>query len=235
MPHSALTRFLKQGLARGMCPLCRVAHKLEGEYVWYFFDEYSGQGWALDEVRRSWGFCRVHADMLRRVEVDGLRSTLGISKVYLDTLGGLGAVLDELDLNHAPEHGQCPGCAYRDEGVHQNARYLLDELSESERFLELFKKSPGLCMPHFELVWSVTGSNDERRLILEVQRRVVAEVAEDLREHIDKHDHRRKGEPKGKEYDSWLRAIRLTAGWNRDEASEAASSVADEAPPLRHG
>jgi hypothetical protein len=235
MPHSALTRFLKQGLARGMCPLCRVAHKLEGEYVWYFFDQYSGQDWALDEVRRSWGFCREHADMLRRVEVDGLSSTLGISKVYLDTLDGLAAQLEELDLNLVPERGQCPGCAYRDEGVHRNARYLLDELSESERSLELFKKSPGLCMPHFELVWRATSSDDERGLMLEVQRRVVADVAEDLREHIGKHDHRRKGEPKGKESDSWLRAIRLTAGWNRDEATEAESSLADEGPRLRHG
>ena len=149
MPHSALTRFLKQGLARGMCPLCRVAHKLEGEYVWYFFDQYSGQDWALDEVRRAWGFCRRHADMLRRVEVDGLRSTLGISKVYVDTLDGLDAQLEQMDTHVAPARDRCPGCAYRDDGVHQNARYLLDELSDSERSLKLLQELPGALHASF--------------------------------------------------------------------------------------
>ena len=85
-------------------------------------------------------------------------------------------------------------------------------------------------MPHFELVWKATTSDEERGLILEVERRVVAEVAEDLREHIAKHDHLRKGEPKGGESDSWLRAIRLTAGWNRDEAADARRR--SPAPPL---
>jgi type II secretory ATPase GspE/PulE/Tfp pilus assembly ATPase PilB-like protein len=33
MPSSALTRFLKQRLARGMCPLCRVTHKLDREFT----------------------------------------------------------------------------------------------------------------------------------------------------------------------------------------------------------
>jgi hypothetical protein len=39
--NSALTRWLKQGLTRGMCPLCRVAHKADREYLWHFFEEYS--------------------------------------------------------------------------------------------------------------------------------------------------------------------------------------------------
>jgi hypothetical protein len=231
-PHSALTRFLKQGLARGICPLCRVAHKLDAEYMWHFFDEYSGQDRALDELRRSCGFCREHADTLRRIEVDGLRSTLGISKVYLDTLEGIAAELEALAAGNDVEHAQCPACADREEGVRKNARYLLDELAENERSRQLFVESPGLCMRHFDLVWE-TIETDERALVLEVQRHSVSVLLDDLKEHIAKHDHRRKGEPKGAETDSWIRAIRLTAGWRAGEPDAPSEATAPEsAPPV---
>jgi hypothetical protein len=226
-PHSALTRFLKQGLARGMCPLCRVAHKLDAEYMWYFFDEYSGQDWALDKLRRSGGFCREHADMLRAIEVDGLKSTLGISKVYLDTLEGIGVELERLESGESVAHAQCPACANREEGVRKNARYLLEELAENERSHHLFTESSGLCMRHFDLVWEATEVDAERTLILDVQRRAISALLDDLREHIAKHDHLRKDEPKGPELDSWLRAMQLTAGWR---ARELASGSPQKEP-----
>lgn len=225
MPSSALTRFIKQGLARRICPLCRAAHKLEREYVWYFFDEYSGQEWALDQVRAAHGFCAQHAEALRRVEVDGVKSTLGISQVYLDTLEALAMDLDGLtsgteSLVHAP----CPACAYRNEGVAKNARYLLDEIAESAEVRDSFAGSPGLCLAHFDLVWSVARA-EERELVLAVQRRAVNELAAELREHVRKQGDEFKHEPKGAEADSWQRAIHLTSGWPAD-AAQSSSRVA---------
>jgi hypothetical protein len=84
-PNSALTRFIKQGLKRGVCPLCRVAYKMDGEYMWSFFDGYSSDEGTLDRLRAARGFCAEHAERLRRLEIDGLHSNLGISNVYLDT------------------------------------------------------------------------------------------------------------------------------------------------------
>jgi hypothetical protein len=75
MPHTSLTRWLKQGLDRGMCPLCRAARKLDREYIWFFFDERTGDDDAVGEVSRARGFCADHADQLKRVEVDGTKST----------------------------------------------------------------------------------------------------------------------------------------------------------------
>src|SRR5512133_3254828 len=96
-PNSALTRFLKQGLKRGVCPLCRVAYKMDGEYMWAFFDDYSSDDKTLDRLREARGFCAEHAERLRRLEVEGLHSNLGISNVYLDTLQGLEEALQALD------------------------------------------------------------------------------------------------------------------------------------------
>jgi hypothetical protein len=224
MPSSALTRFIKQGLARGMCPLCRVAHKLEREYMWYFFDDYSGDADALDALRRSQGFCRDHAEQFRHLEVDGIKSTLTVSTVYLDTLEGLAGQLDQLKLEKPVNRDACPACEYIDDGVRKNARYLLEEIRESERSRELFLSSPGLCFPHFGLVWE-GASAGERSMLLEVERRTVATLVEQLREHIRKQGQEAKHEPKGEEQDSWRRAIWLTGGWPPDAEEDLVDAV----------
>ena len=128
-PNSALTSFIKLGLKRGICPLCRVAYKMDGEYMWAFFDDYSSDDSTRDRLREARGFCAEHAERLRRLEAEGLRSNLGISNVYLDTLQGLEEVLDSLDLGEDLGVGEpCPACTYRDEEVEKNARYLLEEV-----------------------------------------------------------------------------------------------------------
>jgi hypothetical protein len=214
MTSSALTRFLKQGLARHMCPLCRVAHKLEQEFMWYFFDDYSGEAWALDALRNSRGFCRRHSDYLKRIEVDGLRSTLGISETYEDTFTGLAEQLARLGPDgDIPPRQLCPACASRDEEVRKNVRYLLDTLAEDERQRERFIEGPGLCLPHFELTWA-DASASERRLLLDVERRSVAAVSRALTEHVRKQGHEARDEAEtAEEAGSWRLAINLTAGW----------------------
>src|SRR5579859_5701343 len=47
-PPSAVTSWLRQGLSGGICPLCRVAHKADREYIWQFYDERSNDGAVID-------------------------------------------------------------------------------------------------------------------------------------------------------------------------------------------
>jgi hypothetical protein len=215
-PNSALTRFIKQGLKRGVCPLCRVAHKVDGEYMWAFFDDYSGDDQTLDRLRAARGLCAEHAERLRRLEVEGLHSNLGISNVYLDTLQGLEEALDSLDVaDELGEAGPCPACAYRDEEVEKNARYLLEEIEASSSSRELLLGSNGLCFPHFAMVWR-RAIPEQRELLLELQRGVVSETADHLSENIRKQGHECDGGPEQHESESWRRAIYLTAGWEKE-------------------
>jgi hypothetical protein len=48
MTSSVLRRWLRQGLRFGVCPLCRASHKLDREYVWGFFDQFSTQDTAVE-------------------------------------------------------------------------------------------------------------------------------------------------------------------------------------------
>lgn len=218
MPNGALTRWLKQGLSRGECPLCRVATKAEREYMWYFFDEYSGEDEALDELRAAHGFCAAHADDLRRIEVENLKSTLGISETYEDTLTGLLEELDALICGGQLRSGPCPACAYRDRELERNTGYLLALLATDERSADRFRGSPGLCIPHFELAWPRAGDEPVATLLLEVQRRSVHELRDELTEHIRKQGAEARDEAPGAEADAWHRALWLTAGWPREDA-----------------
>ena len=164
-------------------------------------------------MRRAFGFCAVHIEMLRRIEMDGMKSTLAISTMFADTFAGIAQDLEGLSPADSLTPARCPACANREELVAANARYLLDVLATSPGHRETFEASPGLCFPHFGLVWETAPARADRELILSVQRNAARSLLKDLREHVRKHDDKFRQEPKGAERDSWQRAIFMTAGW----------------------
>jgi hypothetical protein len=229
-PSSTLTRWLRQGIERHMCPLCRVAHKADREYIWQFSEEGFGDEETMESLARAHGFCQEHAEMLRRIDV-ATQSMLGISTIYVELFADLAAELAALDVAQAYESGACPACANREAALRKNARYLLSALTATAGSIaEGFPSSPGLCFAHFELVWASGGTPQVRRLILDVQRRAVAEVLSDLHEFVRKEGAEFKHEPKAKEQDAWQRAIWLDTGW----PAPTASASVPEARPTRN-
>lgn len=212
-PASVLTSWLRQGLRSGMCPLCRVAHKADREYIWHFYDERSNDMGAVEEVSRAFGFCAEHIEMLRRIDVEDMKTTLSISVLLADTFGGIVEQLDALGPGSRIDPAKCPACSHRDRSLRQNSVYLLDMLATSPGYREDFEASPGLCFPHFKLVWDHARTREDRELVLAVQRHASRSLLEELHEHVRKHDDKYRLEPKGPERDSWQRAIFLTTGW----------------------
>jgi hypothetical protein len=220
-PPSAVTSWLRQGLRQGLCPLCRVAHKADREYIWHFYDERSNDISAIEEVRRAFGFCGEHIEMLRRIDVDDMKTTLSISTLFADIFSGMVEELEEMTPDVQFEPAPCPACAARDDYLRRNARYLLDQLATSPGYRENFEASPGLCFPHFKLAWELARTRGDRDALLTVQRNAARSLLHDLREHVRKHDDKFRHEPKGSERDSWLRAIFLTTGWPPPAVSAA--------------
>ncbi len=97
--------------------------------------------------------------------------------------------------------------------MQKNVGYLLDQIATGAGYREDFQRSPGLCFPHFELAWQLAPSRADQQLLLSVQRSSASSLLDDLREHVRKHDDKFRHEAKGRERDSWQRAIFLTAGW----------------------
>ena len=74
--RSTATTWLRQGLRSGICPLCRVAHKADREYIWHFFDEGADQGESIEKFAARAGSAREHIEMLRRSRSRTMKSTL---------------------------------------------------------------------------------------------------------------------------------------------------------------
>jgi hypothetical protein len=221
MTSRILTRWLRQGLNYGVCPLCRASHKLDREYVWGFFDQWSMQDIAVEAFARARGFCADHAEQLCRIEVDAMRTTIGITDVYLATIEHLLEDLATLrDGGLAKE--RCPACVYREQGVAKNARYLLDDLVEDSEFREQLACSSGLCVAHFKLAWDTAKTAELHGHLLVVQSTATQRLLGELREHARKQRAEAAGEPSGDEADSWQRAIWMTSGWPAPERAASA-------------
>lgn len=212
-PSGAVTSWLRQGLANRMCPMCRVAHKADREYMWHFYDEQSNDMDAIEEVQRAFGFCAEHIEMLRRIDVEGMKTTLTISVLLADAFAGILDQLEGLSPDRAFEPEQCPACASREHYLRRNAVYLLDMMATSNVYRKQFSASSGLCFPHFDLTWQLARTRSDRELLLSVQRGATESLLHELREHVRKHDDKYRREPKGPERDSWQRAILATTGW----------------------
>ena len=227
MPNSALTRWLKQGLRLGMCPLCRVAQKLDREYIWYFSDEWSSEEWAIDAFAAARGFCAQHAEQLREVEVIGLASTVGISDLYLETAQRLIRDLEALEDDGWLEQAECPACEHRRQGVDEHAAFLFRALAESPEFRAAYEASPGVCVEHFQMLWDTSQHAEDRTLLREVQLRAISRLAMELGEHLRKQRAEFRHEPPGPELDAWQRAIWWTSGWPpRFKSIDASNGVA---------
>jgi hypothetical protein len=220
-PAAVLTAWLRQGLRNGICPLCRVAHKADREYNWQFFDGGADQGDAIDAVSKAYGFCAEHVTMLSRIDTEGMKSTLAISTMFADAFAGIVNKLESLDGRGEFARAPCPACANRDERVRAHARYLLDELATNPGLRSRFDGSPGLCFPHFEMVWHQTRTDEERAFVGRVQREGAARLLLELSEHVRKHDHKYRHEAKGPERDAWRRVVFMTAGWPAPSESAA--------------
>ncbi len=212
-PSGAVTSWLRQGLANRLCPMCRVAHKADREYIWHLYDEGSNDMDVIEGVQRAFGFCDEHIEMLRRIDVEDMKTTLSIGVLLADIFAGIVDQLEGLSPDRAFEPEQCPACASREDYLHRNALYLLDMVATNSAYRKQFSASSGLCFPHFKLVWQLARTRSDRELLLSVQRDATESLLHDLREHVRKHDDKYRREPKGTERDSWQRAIFATTGW----------------------
>lgn len=110
-----------------MCPLCRVAHKADREYIWQFYDERSNDGAVIDQVSRAYGFCAEHIEMLRRIDLEDMKSTLAIT---FENSPGLCFPHFKLAWEHAPSAADR---ALLLDVLRRASRSLLHELREHVR------------------------------------------------------------------------------------------------------
>jgi hypothetical protein len=88
---------------------------------------------------------------------------------------------------------------------------VLEELVDEQEFARPLARN-GLCIRHGQLALQLWKDSPKREELFAHLKTQVSELATDLREFIRKHDYQYRDEPRGREQDSVLRAIRAFVG-----------------------
>lgn len=204
---------LREALAQPGCPLCRLVSRAVESYIDNLLYESANDVGVRARLRRSRGFCRVHA---ARVSRPG--ASLGIALIEQDVLGVLLDVLAAGEARGAAQLARdlgsqepCPACQHEREMEHLYLEALLKSGPGSE-LGQAYTASAGLCLPHFRLALREARRPDVLAWLIKAQQGFWERLRGELAEFIRKNDYRFRGEGLGAEGDSWLRALAATAG-----------------------
>jgi hypothetical protein len=106
---------------------------------------------------------------------------------------------------------ECPACAYQ-RTMDENAMRALLQHLHNPQVAEAVAASEGFCLPHFSRLLALGPSEAVLETLIDLERRVLSEMRDELAEFIRKNDYRFRDEKFGAEGDSWIRSIGLLAG-----------------------
>ena len=217
------TAFELQALLRKephTCPICRFVDNGMGQYIDLLFFERVTDISTRETIRRARAFCRYHA---RRVsqQADALGTAMIMKDVLINDLrdidagsydgGGSGSPFARFfDSSGLPERTPCPLCVREAEIEELTTDRLLEGLADAD-FVVDFRRSDGLCVPHFRLAFSRGRAHPQWSVVVDTERSALERLATTLDELARKFDHRFRHEARTEEAGSWRRALDVTS------------------------
>lgn len=233
---------LKNALLQDACALCWRMEDQTRRAVVNFLREGKSDGQVFLSLVRSFGLCQRHAWLLAEIEPEEFGDGMSTATLYegLVTHWFRAIRWEPPTGRHArrrwwPFHrteNRTRKWAERliEQLNPKDACHLCVQLVNYERILawglqrflsqahgddvfhELFRKSWGLCFPHFRMVLGEVEDAAALDILIEVQRERMESVSKGVQEYLRKHDYRFAHEPYGPERDAWVRAIALFSG-----------------------
>lgn len=217
---------LRETLALGDCPLCRLVEQDEQAFLRSLTYERILDIPTRETLQKARGLCAPHARAWRAVQGCALPVALVYRPIIKDLLAQtepktaagwlsrrasprrLGEKLDAA----AP----CPACSVGEATARRYAEVLLQEVGVTEaragEVRAALIRDGGLCLPHLRLALQVPGPAAGYQALLAAQREAWSALMAELDEFIRKNDYRFQHEPMGDERDSWLRALDALVG-----------------------
>ena len=196
---------LLDAMKEKVCPICYLIQKSEYKYMDTLFYELVNDTGVREKLRKSYGFCAKHAQLAKKVG-----KPLGIAIIYEDICSTLTEQMEKAGEISSPGK-RCPPCELVDEVEKRFLQNFLKNFSNKD-FQERYRRSFGLCMPHFLLVYSRLTKQKERNTLKQCQLHTLREYLPQLREFIRKHDYRFSHEGFGKEATSWKKIVDKVVG-----------------------
>jgi hypothetical protein len=202
------------------CSICRFVDGAMAQYIDLLFFERVTDVETRDGIRRAGGFCRYHARRISQ-QADALGTAIIMKDLLINDLRALdGGVYDRaaggrftrlFDGGGLPERAPCPLCVHEAEVEVLTIDRLLEGLSDHD-FAADFRRSDGLCMPHFRLAFTRGRENPRWSEVVETERSGLERLASTLDELARKFDHRFRHETRPEEESgSWRRALDMTS------------------------
>lgn len=208
------------------CSICHLVQQAVDHRIDSLLYEYVNDLDTHAAVRAGRGLCNEHAAQLS----DHKGYIVGIAILYHASLDEVLKILDRTPAQPASRSGPlrrkgpgestladalestgpCPACETLIEAEDRYLEVFADYLSDP-RFVEKFRRSEGLCLPHFRSLLRYVHKRDDLQTLLDVQRPIWEGLRGELDIFIEKMDHNKRA-PLGDERDSPWRAIRGLAG-----------------------
>lgn len=203
-----------------MCPICRFVDEGMRQYVDLLFFERVTDIATREAIRKARAFCRYHARLVSK-QADALGTAIIMKDILINDLRdfeagrydrvGSGRPFGRLfDSSGPPERDPCPLCIRETEIEELTTDRLLEGIADAG-FVADFRRSDGLCVPHFRLAFRRGRDNTQWNVVVDTERSALERLAARLDELARTFDHRSRHSPGGKEADSWRRALDVTS------------------------
>ncbi len=229
------------------CPICALAIKDSQQYLDHLFYESVLDVPIRMELLDSFGFCNWHtwkvpalppicspdtgfsifaSDLLRKFALlaAGMAETVGKKR----TLKSLFNRISRKSASSIKENA-CPACRH----VAQFESYRLKDLAGfigEEDFLEAYKASSGICLPHLFLLEKRHSDHPNFPLLLELQLAKAQSLRDTLEEFIRKQDHRFRDEVTPDEANAWRVAMEFLVGKRGVFRSDMGRDLVERSP-----
>lgn len=192
-----LTYFnILDAMKTGGCPICFLLEKAAHGYMDNLLYEHVNDSGVRKKIRDSEGFCNLHSWPLQK-----FRDGFGLGIIYNDlleivcsnlqkALNKKGAGLNSIGSGHdGKSKPACPICIYLNK---TGDRYLSTflEYFNDEEFNTAFKKSFGLCLPHYMGALRCCGDDEIKRELTIFELKKIESLKFELSEFLQKHDYR---------------------------------------------
>lgn len=227
MTDSTLTPLqheLREILARGDCPLCRLAVRDEQAFLESLTYERILDIPTREALQKARGLCAPHARAWRAVQGCALPIALVYRSAVKDLLAETApqatrglfsrAAAPRQIADRLASNGPCLVCRTGEATAARYAEVLLRDVRNVDVQAALVRAG-GLCLPHLRLTLAASGPAAGYQALLAAQREAWTGLLAELDEFIRKNDYRFQHEPVGDERDSWLRALDALVGLPR--------------------
>jgi len=212
---------LRETLALGGCPLCRLAEQDEQAFLQSLTYERILDILTRETLQRARGLCAPHARAWRAVRGCALPVALVYRPIIKDLLAQteLQAAQGWFSRSASPHQigerlataAPCPACRVGEATARRYAEVLLRDVGNEEVRAALIRGG-GLCLPHLRLTLQASGPATGYQALLAAQREAWSALMAELDEFIRKNDYRFQHEALGDERDAWLRALNALVG-----------------------